>query len=400
MYLKTILGLICSVVLVTAWAGEEKAAAPPAEQPAANELEQVADELHKHIAVLASDEFAGRAPASDKEILTTSYIADKFKALGLAPGNGDSYLQEVQVTESITDANTALKIVGTHFAAQFKYGEQMVAFSERQVASTAIADSELVFVGYGIVAPERGWDDYAGLDVHGKTVIILVNDPGYATQDASVFNGNAMTWYGRWPYKYEEAARHGAAGAFIIHETGAAAYGWDVVYNSWSRPQISLTADNKNADKSAVIGWLSQQSARTLFAGAGLDYDAQVAAAAQPGFQAQAMGDLKASISLQNSISTLVSHNVIGLIPGSARPDDSIIYTAHWDHLGTNPKLEGDNIFNGARDNASGIAGLLSLARMFWRSPQRSSAYWALRGMRKTHYCHWQRRLPISIWMA
>jgi Zn-dependent M28 family amino/carboxypeptidase len=381
MYFKYFALFICYLALITACSGDTKRTIPAAGQLTQDDLKEITVDLHEHIAVLASNEFGGRAPASKGEALTTAYIAEKFKALGLSPGNGDSYLQEVPVTESITDADTSLYVEGAGFEANLHYGDQMVAFSEQQVESTAIANSELVFVGYGIVAPERGWDDYAGMDVSGKTVIILVNDPGYATQDPSVFNGNAMTWYGRWPYKFEEAARQGAAGAFIIHETGAAAYGWDVVYSSWSRPQIGLTSKNKNTDKSKVIGWLSQESAHQLFAGAGLDYDAQIAAAAQPGFRSLPMGDLKASISLHNTIKTSVSNNVIGISAGDTRPDQAVIYTAHWDHLGTNPKVEGDNIFNGARDNASGIAGLLSLARLFSelpQSPERTVAFLAV----------------------
>jgi Zn-dependent M28 family amino/carboxypeptidase len=257
----------------------------------------------------------------------------------------------------------------------------MIVFTEQQIASTSLMDSDMVFVGYGIVAPERGWNDYAGVDVRGKTVVMLVNDPGYATQDDALFNGNAMTWYGRWPYKYGEAARQGAAGAFIIHETGAAAYGWNVVYSSWSRPQIGLTAANRNLDRCAVDGWLSQESARALFAGAGLDYEAQLAAAAKPGFRAVPLGDIKASITLQNKVDSAYSNNVIGYLPGSARPEETILYTAHWDHLGTNTKLEGDNIFNGALDNASGVAGLISLARMFSslpEAPERSVVFLAV----------------------
>ena len=368
--LKHFVLLFCYLLMITACSADNKNTTPATGQLTQDDLKDITVELHEHIAVLASDEFGGRAPASKGEALTTAYIADKFKALGLSPGNGNSYLQEVPVTESITDADTSLNVIGNGFEANFHYGDQVVAFSEQQVESTAIVNSELVFVGYGIVAPERGWDDYAGIDVSGKTVIMLVNDPGYATQDPSVFNGNAMTWYGRWPYKFEEAARQGAAGAFIIHETGAAAYGWDVVYSSWSRPQIGLTAKNRNLDKSKVIGWMSQESARQLFAGAGLDYDSQIAAAAQPRFRSLPMGDLKASMSLHNTINASVSNNVIGLVAGNARPDQAVIYTAHWDHLGTNPKVEGDNIFNGARDNASGIAGLLSLARLFSELPQ------------------------------
>jgi len=364
--------------LSTAGAANEHTVAAPA---AADQASQIEADLRRHISVLASDEFGGRAPASPGEKLTTDYIAGQFKALGLAPGNGASYLQQVAVTEVTTGADTRLSLRGSHYSADLSYGDQMMVFTERQLASTELLDSEMVFVGYGIVAPERGWNDYAGVDVRGKTVVILVNDPGYATQDDTLFNGNAMTWYGRWPYKYEEAARQGAAGALIIHETGAAAYGWDVVYSSWSRPQIGLTAANRNVDKCAVDGWLSQASARALFASAGLDYEAQLAAATRPGFRAVPLGDVKASITLENTVRNSYSNNVIGYIPGSERPDETIIYSAHWDHLGTNPKIEGDNIFNGAQDNASGVAGLLSLARLFSALPEapgRSVAFLAV----------------------
>ncbi|MCB1699795.1 MAG: M28 family peptidase [Halioglobus sp.] len=379
---KSFVSIICALTLVA-----PAFAKPPNEKNMAagqlnqDDLKQIIADLHEHIPVLASDEYGGRAPATRGEELTLAYLAGQFKAMGLEPGNGDSYLQQVPVTESITSPDTTLSVRGKDFEAQFSYGDEMIAFSEQQVAKTALTDSPMVFVGYGIVAPERDWNDYAGVDVRGKTVVILINDPGYASQDESLFNGNAMTWYGRWVYKYEEAARQGAAGALIIHETGAAAYGWDVVYSSWSRPQISLTASNLNADKSEVIGWLSQDSARALFAAAGLDYAKQVAAAARPGFRAVPMGDLTASITLDNTLRNSVSNNVIAVIPGSERPDESIIYTAHWDHLGTNPKVEGDNIYNGAVDNASGTAALLSLARLFSElpaRPERSVAFLAV----------------------
>jgi Zn-dependent M28 family amino/carboxypeptidase len=373
--------VLATLLLIVACSNSGDGNDPAARELTQDDLKAITVELHEHIAVLASDEYGGRAPVSEGEALTTAYLQQQFKALGVAPGNGDSYLQPVQVTESITDADTTLTVQGSDFTKEFRYGDQMVVSSEQQLESTALEDSELVYVGYGIVAPEREWDDYADVDVRGKTVVILVNDPGYATQDASLFNGNAMTWYGRWVYKYEEAARQGAAGALIVHEPNAAAYGWNVVHSSWTGPQISLTADNKNSDKCEVVGWLTQESARVLFAGAGLDYDVQIAAAAQRGFRALPMGDLRASIGLRNTISTSVSNNVIGVIPGSTRPQDSIIYTAHWDHLGINPKVEGDNIFNGAQDNASGVAGLLSLARLFSELPQapaRSVAFLAV----------------------
>lgn len=380
--LKYLVSSFCVLVLATGCArnGDDNNDMAPGHL-SQDDLGGIVAELHEHVAELASDAYAGRAPATPGEERTIAYLVQQFKALGLAPGNGDSYLQQVPVTELVTDPNTELTVRGKDFSTRLHYGDEMVVFTQRQVEHSALVDSPLVFVGYGIVAPERDWNDYAGVDVRGKTVVILINDPGYATRDESLFNGIAMTWYGRWVYKYEEAARQGAAGALIIHETGAAAYGWEVVYNSWTGPQISLTSPDKNADKSEVIGWLSQDSARALFAGADLDYAALVAAAARPGFRALPMGDLKASISLQNTVRGSASNNVIAVIPGASRPDETIIYTAHWDHLGIGEEGDGDNIFNGAVDNATGTAGLLSLARLFSElpaAPQRTVAFLAV----------------------
>lgn len=366
------LALLCtiSLTLIAACSSGEQNWPPSMGQLNQEDVAEISAELHQHIAVLAADAYQGRAPATAGEQLTITYLEQQFKRAGLAPGNGDSYFQQVPVTELVTDQNISLAIKGAAFETALHYGDAMVVSTDQQVATTALSASELVFVGYGIVAPERDWDDYAGLDVRGKTVVILVNDPGYATKDPNLFNGNTMTWYGRWMYKFQEAARQGAAGALIVHDTAAAAYGWDVVYNSWSVPRIGLTAADLNADKSEVIGWLSQDSARTLFAGAGLNYDDQVAAAAKPGFRALPLGDLTASITLNNTLRPSSSNNVIGIIPGASRPNETIIYTAHWDHLGVNPKVEGDNIYNGAKDNASGTAALLSLARLFKKLPQ------------------------------
>ena len=327
--------------------------------------------LHEHTAVLSADEFGGRAPATAGEELTINYLREQFMALGIPPGNGDSYFQEVQVTEMTTapDAVLEMQSASGDYETALIYGDDMVVGTQRQVPATAVENSEVVFVGYGIVAPERGWDDYAGLDVAGKTVLILVNDPGYATQDPQLFNGNAMTYYGRWVYKYAEAARQGAAAALIVHETGPAGYGWDVVYNSWSGPQISLSAADRNAGRAAIEGWLTLDAAEALFAGAGMDYQEQKAAAARPGFQAVPLGDLRARVSITNSVRTSTTQNVIAAIPGSERPEETIIYTAHWDHLGTNPALEGDQIYNGAADNASGTAALLALAYLHSQQP-------------------------------
>lgn len=335
--------------------------------PQSNEVAETAEIeaiLHEHIAVLASDEFEGRAPATPGEEKTINYLKSEFEALGIGPGNGDSYFQSVSVTEITTASDAVLTFSGSSYDAELEYATEMMVGSQQQIPTTSIVDSELVFVGYGVVAPERNWNDYAGIDVAGKTVVILVNDPGYATQDPDVFNGNTMTYYGRWTYKYEEAARQGATGALIVHETGPAGYGWEVVSGSWSGPQIGLQADNLNSDKNDIEGWLTLDSAEALFAGAGLDYQELKAAAAQPGFNAVPLGDVTASVAIQNSVRTSLSQNVIAMIPGTQRPRETIIYTAHWDHLGVNAELPGDNIYNGAADNATGTAALLAMAKM------------------------------------
>ena len=320
--------------------------------------------LHKHTAILASDEFEGRAPATPGEDKTINYLRDQFQSLGIGPGNGDSYFQSVAVTELTTSSNASIYMQGSDYEATFNYGDQVMVGTQQQIPYVTVQGSDMVFVGYGIVAPERNWNDYAGIDVTDKTVIILVNDPGYATQNPDLFNGNAMTYYGRWTYKFEEAARQGAAAALIVHETGPAGYGWEVVNNSWSGPQIGLEAENLNGDRAEIEGWLTLDSAEELFDGAGLVFEELKAGASEPGFTAISMADIKASISIENSVRTSESQNVIAAIPGTTRPDETIIYTAHWDHLGVNPAVEGDNIWNGAADNATGTAGLLALAHL------------------------------------
>ena len=330
-------------------------------QLATAEIEEI---LHRHTAMLASDEFEGRAPATPGEDKTINYLRDEFQSLGIGPGNGDSYFQSVAVTELTTSSNAFIYMQGSDYEATFNYGDQVMVGTQQQIPYVTVQGSDVVFVGYGIVAPERNWNDYAGIDVADKTVIILVNDPGYATQNPDLFNGNAMTYYGRWTYKFEEAARQGAAAALIVHETGPAGYGWEVVSNSWSGPQIGLEAENLNGDRAEIEGWLTLDSAEALFDGAGLVYHELKAAASEAGFSAVSMADIKANITIENSVRTSESQNVIAAIPGTARPDETIIYTAHWDHLGVNPAVEGDNIWNGAADNATGTAGLLALAHL------------------------------------
>jgi len=327
-----------------------------------------ADELAKHVKVLASDEFGGRAPSSPGEKLTLDYLTAQFKALGLEPGNGDSYLQEVPLVSLEADANMVLSIGGK----DYQYKKDMVMGSSRISAQEGIENSELVFVGYGVNAPEYNWNDYEGLDVKGKTVVMLVNDPGFATKDPALFTGDAMTYYGRWTYKYEEASRQGAAGAIIIHETAPASYPWSVVENSWSGEQFGFQKENNNMDRVAVEGWVTTDVAKELFTKAGLDFDTVKTNAAKGAYHVD-MGDLTASVNVKNTIKKSVSYNFIATLPGSEKPDEHVIYSAHWDHLGTDKTRKGDQIYNGAHDNATGTAGLIEVAEAFTKLPKHPS---------------------------
>ncbi|MBB1350121.1 MULTISPECIES: M28 family metallopeptidase [unclassified Pseudoalteromonas] len=327
-----------------------------------------ADELAKHVKVLASDEFGGRAPSSPGEKLTLDYLTAQFKALGLEPGNGDSYLQEVPLVSLEADANMVLSIGGK----DYQYKKDMVMGSSRISAQEGIENSELVFVGYGVNAPEYNWNDYEGLDIKGKTVVMLVNDPGFATKDPTLFTGDAMTYYGRWTYKYEEASRQGAAGAIIIHETAPASYPWSVVENSWSGEQFGFQKENNNMDRVAVEGWITTDVAKELFTKAGLDFDTVKTNAAKGAYHVD-MGDLTASVNVKNTIKKSVSYNFIATLPGSEQPDEHVIYSAHWDHLGTDKTRKGDQIYNGAHDNATGTAGLIEVAEAFTKLPKHPS---------------------------
>lgn len=327
------------------------------------------DLLAEHIQVLASDEFLGRAPASPGEEKTVGYLVEQFQMLGLRPGNGESYTQEVPLAEITADPTSAqLTVEGRRGRLRFRYGPEALFWTKQLRAEVSVNGSQVVFVGYGIVAPEYNWNDYANVDVWGKTVVILVNDPGYATGDSTLFTGRAMTYYGRWTYKFEEAARQGAAAALIIHETDPAGYPWAVVQGSWSGPQFTLVNDQQNMDRCALEGWLSAESARQLFALAGQDLEQLKAAAAQPGFRAVPL-HLRLSAALRNTIGEVSSRNVLAWLPGQEHPDEVVIYTAHWDHLGVDPSLPGDSIYNGALDNATGTAGLLALAQAFTALP-------------------------------
>lgn len=318
----------------------------------------------QHIQILASDEFEGRMPASPGEEKTIAYLADAFTQLGAQPGNGDSYFQPVSLGAITTDPNTQLIVSQGGKRFEYAYGTEAMLGTKRVAESIELEASELVFVGYGIVAPEFGWNDYEGLDMEGKTALIIVNDPGYITKDSSLFTGKAMTYYGRWTYKYEEAARQGAAGALIIHQTGPASYPWEVVKNGWSGKQFDQVSADGNADRCAMEGWVQESVAKDLFDRARLSMDEMLAAAAQPGFKWKMMNQ-EISVSLRNTLEKSTSNNVIAKIPGKTRPDEYIIYTAHWDHFGIDTTLEGDQIYNGAQDNATGTAALLELAEAY-----------------------------------
>ena len=335
-----------------------------------------ADEIAKHVKVLASDEFGGRAPSSEGEKLTLDYLTKEFTALGFEPGNGDSFFQEVPLVSLEADSDMVLNIGDK----DYQYKKDMVMGSSRISAQEGIENSELVFVGYGVNAPEYNWNDYEGLDVKGKTVVMLVNDPGFATKDPALFTGDAMTYYGRWTYKYEEASRQGAAGAIIIHETAPASYPWSVVENSWSGEQFGFVKENNNMDRVAVEGWVTVDVAKELFSKAGLDFETAKANAAKGAYHVD-MGDLTATVNVKNTIKKSVSYNFIATLPGSKTPDEHIIYSAHWDHLGTDKNRKGDQIYNGAHDNATGTAGMIEVAEAFTKlgkRPDRSMTFLAV----------------------
>jgi Zn-dependent M28 family amino/carboxypeptidase len=322
------------------------------------------DELAHDVEILSSDEFEGRFPASPGEEKTLEFLKAEFEKVGLKAGNGDSFFQEVPLVEITASPQTKLVVTGSKTPLEFSYGDDFVGVTLRVQEKVSVENSDMIFVGYGIVAPEYNWNDYEGIDAKGKTVVMLVNDPGFATEDPDLFKGRAMTYYGRWTYKYEEAARQGAACAIIIHETAPAAYGWNVVWNGWTGPNFSLVSEDGNASRCAVESWITLETAKTIFKASEQDYNDLKKSAQQPGFEAVPLG-LKANLVLENKIRKAISRNVIGLLPGSERADEFIIYTAHWDHFGKDPNLEGDQIFNGALDNATGTAALIELAEAF-----------------------------------
>lgn len=311
---------------------------------------------------LSSDAFEGRAPATPAEDKTTAYIVERFKAAGLKPGNKGKWFQDVPLVEITAQNVGPLVFTGGKAPVSLAYRTDIVIGTYQVVPKVDLKDSEVVFVGYGVNAPERGWNDYAGIDVKGKTVVILINDPDWQTMTLDGdFGGRAMTYYGRWTYKFEEAARQGAAAAIIVHDTEPAAYGWGVVQSSWTGPQLEQDTPGNHMDQSKAIGWMQKPAAEALFTSAGKDFAALAAAAKVKGFKAVPLG-LKANGSWTNTIRRQASKNVVGVLPGTERPDEVVLYSAHWDHLGRCDAVNGDDICNGAVDNASGVAALVALA--------------------------------------
>lgn len=333
----------------------------------------------QHMKQLASDTFDGRKPFSTGEETTVNYLRAEFQKLGLKPGNGKSYFQDVPMVDILSKPTGPLVFSAAGGSASFNYLDDFVAGSRRIEENVKIQDSEMVFVGYGIVAPEYGWNDYAGIDVKGKTVVVMVNDPGFV--DSTLFRGNNMTYYGRWTYKFEEAARQGAAGVLIIHESKAASYWWGVVRSGWSKSKLYLQTPDQNRSRAAVEGWITQDAARKLFQLAGVSPEV-MRDAGQKGFKPVPL-HVKASLGIRNTIRQSTSRNVIAVLPGTQRPDETIIYNAHWDHLGKGEAIKGDSIYNGAADNASGVAAILEIAKAFTlqkKKPARSIVFLSVTG--------------------
>ncbi len=312
---------------------------------------------------LSSDAYEGRAPTTPGEAKTVAYLVAQMKAAGLKPGNRGSWTQDVPMVEITAKDVKPFVFTGGKTPVSLAYRTDMVAGTYRVALTSTVTNSDVVFVGYGITAPEKGWDDYAGVDVKGKTVVILINDADWQTMGREgPFEGRAMTWYGRWPYKFENAAKHGAAAAIIVHDTEPAAYPWAVVQSSWTGPQLELDEKGDHLDQSQVVGWMQKPAAERVFASSGKDYAALAEAAKVKGFKAVPLG-LKLSTGFVNTIRRQASKNVIGVLPGTTAPNDYVLYSAHWDHLGRCDAVGGDDICNGAADNATGTAGLIALAQ-------------------------------------
>lgn len=336
--------------------------------------------LTTYLSQLASDHFMGRMPFTEGEEITVNYIRNEFEKAGIEPGNKDSYFQEVKLVRISSEREPLLNINTKSDDLTLRLLDDFAAGTTRVEEVTSIESSELVFVGYGIVAAEYEWNDYQGLDMKGKTAVVIVNDPGFRTKNDGLFKGNAMTYYGRWTYKYEEAARQGADGVLIIHETDAAGYPWSVVRGGWGGDQMVLDMEHKNFADCKLQGWITRDRAAELFSMSGYDLDTALSSACEPGFKPFSL-EASYSYGMKNTLEFNASKNVVGKITGSKYPDETIIYSAHWDHFGIGEKIHGDSIYNGAVDNASGTATIMEIGRQFAQmttKPERSVIILAL----------------------
>ncbi|WP_316831888.1 M28 family metallopeptidase [Pedobacter aquatilis] len=322
-----------------------------------------AETIKSHVAVLANDSLEGRKPFTAGETKTVNYITFELKKVGIEPGNGDSYIQKVPMVEVTSTPSATMEVTGPKGNMSFKAVKDFVAFTRREQDSIQLKNSPLVFAGYGIVAPEFKWNDYKNLDVKGKTVVVLISDPGFKANDKTIFRGDTMTYYGRWTYKFEEAARQGAAGIIIIHQTEPASYGWQVITSSNTGSRLYLQSADKYKSRCKLEGWITEEAATKLLANAGIKGDIR-AYARRKDFKAVPLNQ-SVTVGLQNKYKYSTSQNVVGKITGSKRPEETIIYTAHWDHLGIGKAVNGDSVYNGAVDNASGIAAMLAIAKAF-----------------------------------
>src|SRR5579863_3041104 len=339
-------------------------------QPALDAIN--ADSLVSEIKTLSSDEFEGRKPGSPGEEKTIAYMQREFQQMGLKPGNPDgTYLQNVPLAGITSKSQPDIEVKGKKLSLADK--KDYIALSSRYVPQVDLKKSDIVFVGYGVVAPEYGWDDYKDVDIKGKTILMLINDPAIpdpndpSKLDDKMFKGSAMTYYGRWTYKYEIASRKGAAAAIIIHETEPAGYPFEVVAGSWGGENFGIQRPDNNMGRVPVEGWITYDKAKELCGMSGLDLAALKKAAIKKDFKPVTLPGASAGFKIENTLRKIDSHNVVAKLEGSdpALKDQYVIYTAHWDHLGRDPELKGDQIYNGAADNASGSAGLIEIARAF-----------------------------------
>ena len=348
---------------------------PPDLKPAVESI--TADDMLRHTKELSSDAYEGRGPGTKGEELTVKYLTEQFQRLGLKPGNPDgTFVQKAPLVGFKAEPTATLSAGGRELA--LKFPDDFVAVTRRTQPEVSVTNSDVVFVGYGVVAPEYGWDDYKDVDVRGKTIVMLINDPAVPSPsnpnelDPNMFKGKAMTYYGRWTYKYEIASEKGAAAAIIVHETGPAGYPFEVVKGSWGQENFDIIRADKNMGRVGIESWVTLDRAREIFSAGGHDFDALKRAAVRKDFKPVAL-NAKLNAAVKNTLREVQSNNVVGRLEGSDPKlrDEYVVYSAHWDHLGKNEKLQGDQIYNGAIDNASGVAQVLEIAEGFAKLPRK-----------------------------